>query len=119
MRATTTEATAVVERRLTNAPIMLRLRQKIKSGMSAKGMPKESTTWLITNARLGLRPTAITSKAGAMVTKRRKNSGMRRFMKPCIMTWPLMVPTDELENPLISSATPKMIAELSLTKVRS
>ena len=43
---------------MVNAPITLRLRQKIKSGMSAKGMPKESTTWLMTSERLGLMPTA-------------------------------------------------------------
>ena len=41
---TTTETTAVVVRWLTSTPITLRLRQNIRSGMSAKGMPKESTT---------------------------------------------------------------------------
>jgi hypothetical protein len=34
------------------------LRQKIKRGIRAKGMPKESTTWLTINERLTSRPTA-------------------------------------------------------------
>jgi hypothetical protein len=41
-------AMAVVARLLTSVPIKFRLRQWIRSGMSAKGMPQESTTWLMT-----------------------------------------------------------------------
>ena len=55
---TTTVAMVVVRRWLTRVPITLRLRQKISKGIRAKGMPKESTTWLRTSERLGLRPTA-------------------------------------------------------------
>lgn len=88
-----------------------RLRQNIRSGIRAKGMPKESTTWLMTRARLGFTPTARTPRAGAIVTSRRRKSGMRRLMNPCIITCPLIVPTEELEKPLASKATPKRVAE--------
>src|SRR5215212_8132644 len=97
MSVTTTVATAVVTRWLTKAPITLRLRQKSKSGMRAKGMPKESTTWLITSERLGLTPMARIVSAGTMVMRRRRNSGIRRLMKPCMTTCPAIVPTEELE----------------------
>ena len=45
--------------------------------MSAKGIPNESTTWLITRARDGSTrslPNAITTKAGTIVTARRTNT---------------------------------------------
>ncbi len=52
MSVTTTVAMAVVRRWLTRAPITLRLRQWISSGIRAKGMPKESTTWLMRGHRM-------------------------------------------------------------------
>ena len=45
---TTTVATAVVRRWLTKVPITLRLRQKMRKEIRAKGMPKE--LWAIVGA---------------------------------------------------------------------
>ena len=45
-----------------------------------------------------------------MVIARRRNSGMRKLMKPCITTWPANVPTLELDRPEASSATAKASA---------
>ena len=64
MRATTTEATAVVSRWLTSVPIRFLLRQKMSSGTRANGMPNESTTWLMTSERLGLSPMARMIEGG-------------------------------------------------------
>jgi hypothetical protein len=43
------------------APITFRLRQWINRGIRAKGMSKESATWLMTSKELGLRPAAETT----------------------------------------------------------
>ena len=88
-----------------------RSRQKRTSGISANGIPNESTTWLSTSARDGSTPIAMISSAGAIVIARRSSSGMRRAMKPCITTWPAIVPTLEDESPEASRATPNMIAD--------
>ncbi|MNI79512.1 hypothetical protein D3C73_1359730 [compost metagenome] len=37
--------------------------------------------------------------AGIMVTMRRTHTGMRKPTKPCMIIWPAMVPTTELEIP--------------------
>src|SRR5829696_9101027 len=76
----------------------------MSNGTSANGMPKESTTWLITSERLGLRPMAKMIRAGIMVMRRRKNSGICRLMNPCMTTCPLRVPTEELDSPEASRA---------------
>ena len=55
-------------------------------------------------------PIASTSSAGARVTARRTKSGMRRRMKPCITTWPAIVPTEEEAKPEASRAMPKTVA---------
>ena len=52
----TTTAAAVVERRLTSPPISARLRQNMTSGISANGIPNDSTTWLRISAFEGLTP---------------------------------------------------------------
>ena len=52
-------------------------------------------------------PMAMTAKAGTMVTRRRSHTGMRKFTKPCMIIWPAMVPTTELEMPEVISETRK------------
>ena len=64
-------AAAIVIRRLTRTPMISRLLVNITSGISANGMPNESTTWLITSVRSGSKPIAITTNAGIIVTIRR------------------------------------------------
>ena len=66
--------------------MMSRRLVNITSGISANGIPKERMTWLITSVRDGSSPIAITTNAGIIVTKRRTNSGIRRWMKPCMTT---------------------------------
>ena len=86
--AATMPATAVVCRRLTNAPMMSRRRVSRIIGTSANGMPNDSTTCEITSVVAGSTPIASTTSAGAIVIARRRKSGIRRLMKPCITTWP-------------------------------
>ncbi len=38
-------------------------------------------------------------KAGIIVTSRRTSIGIRKAMNPCMMIWPAIVPTAELEIP--------------------
>jgi manganese transport protein len=45
----------------------------------------------------GFRPMMM--KAGIIVTTRRTQTGMRKPTKPCMIIWPAMVPTTELEMP--------------------
>src|SRR6476469_7160963 len=103
-------AAIVVRRLLTRPPITRRLLVNSTSGTSAKGIPNESTTWLITSARVGSTPAIATASAGAAVIARRKKTGIWRRMKPCITTWPASVPIDEDERPDASSATPSRYA---------
>ena len=44
-----------------------------------------------------------------MVIARRTKIGIWRWMKPCMTTWPDMVPTQEEAIPEASRATPKTI----------
>ncbi len=71
-------------------------------------MPKDRRTWLRTSARVGLNPTPIRIRAGIIVIARRAKIGIWRWMKPCITTWPDMVPTQEEATPDASRATPKI-----------
>ncbi len=80
------------------------------SGTSANGMPNERTTWLSTSARVGATPRNATIRAGAAVIARRANSGICRWMKPCITICPASVPTDDEERPDASRATPSSTA---------
>jgi hypothetical protein len=57
-------------------------------GTSANGIPKERITWEITRTVVGSSPAPSTTSAGAIVIARRRKSGIRRRMKPCITTWP-------------------------------
>ena len=76
-------------------------------------MPKLSTTWLMISARVGFTPIAMITIAGAIVMPRRSHSGMRRLMKPSMITCPASVPTLLDERPEASSASAKRIgAEL-------
>ena len=93
---------------LVRLPISARRREKITSGTSANGIPNDSTTWLSTRTSAGLIATPSTISAGVMVIARRKNTGIRRRRKPCMTTWPAIVPTDEEEMPDASSAMPKI-----------
>jgi hypothetical protein len=68
-------------------------------------MPKDSTTWLSTSAFVGSVPTASTTSAGAIVTRRRSAIGIVRAMKPCMTTWPASVPTLDDARPDASSAS--------------
>ena len=86
--AATVAATIVVERRLTSAPITSARRVSRIIGTSANGIPNDSTTCETTSASVASTPIASTTSAGAIVTSRRRNSGMRRWMKPCITTCP-------------------------------
>ncbi len=45
-----------------------------------------------------------------MVTSRRTQTGIRKPTKPCMIIWPAMVPTAELETPEARSETRKMLA---------
>ena len=111
MSAATATAIAVVARRLTSMPITSRLLVKRTSGMRANGIPNDSTTWLITSVRDGSTPIPITTSAGIIVTTRRMKSGIRRRTKPCITTWPAIVPTVELDRPEASSASAKSVLD--------
>ena len=48
--------------------------------------------------------------AGTIVIARRRKSGIWRWRKPCITTWPASVPTDDDEMPEASSAMPKTMS---------
>src|SRR5919199_1542707 len=108
--AATTEAIAVVYGRFTSSPMTSARRVSRIIGTSANGMPKDSTTWEMTSVEDGSSPRASTTSAGAMVIARRRNSLIRRSMKPCMTTWPANVPTLELDSPEASSATAKASA---------
>ena len=65
-------------RPLTWTPMMSRRLVSITSGMSAIGMPKESTTWLRTSTLVGFMPMARTTSAGIIVIPRRRSRGILR-----------------------------------------
>src|SRR5438067_5878420 len=58
------------------------------SGIIAKGIPNDSSTWLRTSAREGSKWRPITKRAGTMVIARRRKTEILRRMKPCMTTWP-------------------------------
>ncbi len=109
--AATTMATTVVTRRFTSGPIRSRREVKRIKGTSANGIPNDSTTCEITSVRPGLTPIATTTNAGAIVTSRRTVTGIRRWTKPCITTWPASVPTAEDERPEARSAIANSVAD--------
>jgi hypothetical protein len=51
---------------LTRVPITLRLRQKISKGIKAKGMPKESTTWLRAHFKTSVRACKVEEYGAGM-----------------------------------------------------
>src|ERR1700751_4102798 len=44
-------------------------------------------------------PAATTTNEGAITTRRRSQSGMQKETKPCMIVWPAMTATIELEKP--------------------
>ena len=58
-------------------------------------------------ARSGRARSQMTMMAGNMVTSRRTQIGIVKPTNPCMITWPAMVPTDELERPEARSETAK------------
>src|SRR5258707_13920755 len=103
LRASTTavpdSAATLVVRPLAKAPMMSGRRVNIRGAIMGSGSAMESTTWLMTRALVALTPSATTTNAGAMVTRRRTAIGMRKPTNPCMIIWPAMVPTVELEIP--------------------
>ena len=75
------------------------------SAIIGSGSAMLSTTWLATSASVAFTPSATTTKAGSIVTSRRTQTGMRKPTKPCMISWPAMVPTAELEMPEASRET--------------
>ena len=84
MTAVPRMASASVSRLLTKAPMMSRRRVNITSEIIGTGSTMLSTTWLMTSALVALTPSATTTKAGTIVTRRRTSSGMRKPTKPCM-----------------------------------
>ena len=87
-RATITTHAAVVIGRLTNGPITSGRRVSNTIGTRANGMPKDSTICDPTRLSVVGSPRPSTTSAGSIVNPRRRNSGMRRRMKPCMTTCP-------------------------------
>src|SRR5262245_20996872 len=110
MTAAIAHAATFVSLVFTREPMRSRRLVKMTSGTSANGMPKERTTWLMTRARLGSTPMARMTSGGARVSARRRKSGIGGWMKPCITTWPDIVPIDDDEKPEARSAIPKRTA---------
>ena len=69
-------------------PSTLRLAVSGTSGISANGMPNESTTWLSTSERVGSKPSPRITSAGISVTSRRASSGTRTCSRPCMISAP-------------------------------
>ena len=61
----------------------------------------------MTSVRVGSRPIRITTSEGTIVTRRRIQTGMCRCRKPCMMTCPAMVPTEDEDSPEASSEMAK------------
>ena len=61
---------------LTMVPISFLLLVNNTKGITAKGRPKDRTTWLITNVRVGSAPMRITINEGRIVTALRIQGGI-------------------------------------------
>src|SRR5260370_9375493 len=105
-------AAQVVIDLFTRVRIRSRRRINITSVITGSGRTKLSTTWLITNDCVVLKPSRTTRTAGIIVTNRLTQMGIVKPTKPCIITWPAIVPTVELESPEARSemAKPKLAA---------
>jgi hypothetical protein len=53
----------------------------------------------MTSALVAFAPRPTTTKAGTIVTSRRTQIGIRNPTKPCMISWPAIVPTVELDIP--------------------
>src|SRR5699024_10678939 len=92
LSATTTttisQLRTVVARWFASAPINVRSPVKRTNGISANGIPNDSTTCDRTRAQLGSTPSAMMSSAGTRVTNLRSNNGTRRRNNPCMIMLP-------------------------------
>ena len=100
----------MVRRRLTRSPINSFFRVKTSRETTGIGSTRLSTTWLMIRAWVGLTPQAMITSVGSIVTSRRSQTGIEKPTKPCMMTWPAMVPTAELESPEASRLIRKTAA---------
>src|ERR1700679_527760 len=97
---TAVAATAAIVTRLLAAklPITDLRDDSTTNAIIGSGRTKLSTTWLRIMTVVALKHSAM-PKAGTMVIRRRTHTGMLRPVKPCMITWPAIVPTTELEMP--------------------
>src|SRR5215213_3481441 len=97
----------VVDERAHNVPVTAEDQQRNERERDAEGEHHlayyQRTAGVEANAQDVIR-------AGIIVTRRRKNSGICRLMNPCMTTCPLRVPTEELDSPEASRATPNRMA---------
>ena len=83
-----TTASTVVHQRFADPPSSSRRVVSRTSGISANGMPNDSTTWLSTSASVGSTPSSRMMSAGISVTSRRASSGMCTCSSPCMISAP-------------------------------
>ena len=88
-------------------------------GITAKGSPKLSTTWLIMRVLVGSKPISMTIIEGITVTIRLIKIGMWKRMKPCMTTCPDIVPTADEEMPDASNEMAKIVLEALPSKGES
>src|SRR5438270_1988659 len=98
IRTVAASAATAVPLRVTKSPITDLRDDSTTSATRGSGRTKLSTTWLRIIALIELQLSAMT-KAGTIVIRRRAQTGMRQPTKPCMISWPAIVPTTELEIP--------------------
>ena len=98
-------ASAFFRRVFANSPITSLLAVNLTRATIGIGSTRLNTTWLSTRAWVMSVPAATTTTEGAITTRRRSQSGIRNDTKPCMITWPAMTPTMELEKPEANRAS--------------
>ena len=104
-KAVAATASALVRRVFANSPITSRLAVNLTRATIGMGRTRLKTTWLSTRALVMSMPAATTATEGAITTMRRSQSGIRNETKPCMIIWPAMTPTIELEKPEANRAS--------------
>ena len=104
----TTIVAIVVILRLTRTPMMSRRRRKNDQRDDGKGQPKTEHDLAEDQRTRRIKPNHDYDQGGHMVINRRSQGAMRRLRKPCMMTWPDMVPTEAEERPDASSEIAKI-----------
>ncbi len=99
-----------VSRLFTRAPMSFRSLVNMIKVTTGIGRAKLRTTWLSTRVFVGSSPRAMAMSAGTIVAMRRIHTGTRNPTKPCMTTWPAIVPTCELEIPEAISEIRKIAA---------